>query len=95
MGFTEEFASYFSRTLIGIEFALGILLLQPHYLKKLVVPATFLMLLIFSIHLSIQSFIYGGNAGNCGCFGSLLPMTPIQAIIKNVVAMGLLGYLYF
>ena len=90
LGFSGDVASYFSRILIGIEFALGILLLQKHYLRKLVIPATLLMLAVFTTHLSIVTFQDGGNSGNCGCFGSLLPMTPIQAILKNVVAMVLL-----
>ncbi|UMY64578.1 MULTISPECIES: MauE/DoxX family redox-associated membrane protein [unclassified Flavobacterium] len=93
MGFTEEVARYFSRTLIGIEFALGVLLLQRHFLRTLVVPATFLLLLVFVVHLTIQTYVFG-NGGNCGCFGELLPMTPVEAIIKNIVAMGLLGWLY-
>ena len=93
MGFSEGFAVYFSRTLIGAEFALGLLLLQPHYLKKLVIPATIAMLVIFIVHLSIDTINNGGNSGNCGCFGSLLPMTPIEAIIKNIVAVGLLLWL--
>lgn len=86
LGFSQELASYFSRVLIGIEFALGVLILQKHYLRKLVIPATILMLAVFTTHLSIVSFQDGGNSGNCGCFGSLLPMTPIQAILKNVLA---------
>jgi hypothetical protein len=90
LGFSGDVASYFSRILIGIEFALGALLLQKHYLRKLVIPATLLMLAVFTTHLSIVTFQDGGNSGNCGCFGSLLPMTPIQAILKNVVAMVLL-----
>jgi hypothetical protein len=90
LGFSENSAAYFSRILIGIEFALGILLLQNHYLKKIVIPATILMLAVFTTHLTIVSFLTGGNSGNCGCFGSLLPMTPIQAIIKNLIAISLL-----
>jgi hypothetical protein len=90
LGFSGDVASYFSRILIGIEFALGVLLLQKHYLRKLVIPATLLMLAVFTTHLSIVTFQDGGNSGNCGCFGSLLPMTPVQAILKNVVAMVLL-----
>lgn len=90
LGFSGDVASYFSRILIGIEFALGVLLLQKHYLRKLVIPATLLMLAVFTTHLSIVTFQDGGNSGNCGCFGSLLPMTPIQAILKNVVAIVLL-----
>ncbi len=95
MGFSEDFAVFFSRILIGIELALGILLLQNNFLRRIVIPATMLMLAVFTIHLTIDTIQTGGNSGNCGCFGSLLPMTPIEAIIKNVVAIILLvTYLY-
>jgi len=95
MGFSEDFAVFFSRILIGIELALGILLLQNNYLRRIIIPATILMLVVFTTHLTIDTIQNGGNSGNCGCFGSLLPMTPIEAIIKNVVAIILLAvYLY-
>jgi thiol-disulfide isomerase/thioredoxin len=95
LGFTGDWAPYFSRTLIGIEFGLGFLLLQNNYLRKIVIPATILLLLVFVGHLSYVTFSSGGNTGNCGCFGELLPMTPIEAIIKNIIAVGLLGFLYY
>lgn len=94
MGFSEAFAPYFSRTLIGIELALGLLLLQRHYLRKFVIPVTILLLAVFIGHLTYVTFLSGGNTGNCGCFGELIPMTPIEAIIKNIVAVGLLAYLF-
>lgn len=95
MGFSEDVAVFFSRILIGIELALGILLLQNNYLRRIIIPATILMLVVFTTHLTIDTIQNGGNSGNCGCFGSLLPMTPIEAIIKNVVAIILLAiYLY-
>lgn len=90
MGFSEDFAVYFSRILIGIELALGLLLLQNNFLRRIVIPATMLMLVVFTVHLTIDTLQTGGNSGNCGCFGSLLPMTPIEAIIKNIVALILL-----
>lgn len=93
MGFGETVAAYFSRTLIGCELALGVLLLQAHYYKRLVLPMSFLILLVFSIHLSYEILVTG-NSGNCGCFGSLLPMTPLQALIKNIIGMGMIAYLY-
>jgi thiol-disulfide isomerase/thioredoxin/uncharacterized membrane protein YphA (DoxX/SURF4 family) len=93
LGFSAEIAPYFSRVLIGIEFALGIAILMPHYLKKITIPATLLLLTIFTLHLSYTTFS-SGNAGNCGCFGELIPMTPVEAIIKNILAIGLLIWLF-
>jgi len=93
LGFTEITAPYFSRILIGIEFALGISILLKDYLKKITIPATILLLTVFAIHLSYTTFI-SGNSGNCGCFGELLPMTPVEAIIKNILAIGLLVWLF-
>ena len=92
MGFSPEVAVFFSRTLIGIEMALGLLLLQNHWLKRFIIPATIALLVVFIGHLSYETFI-SGNSGNCGCFGELIPMTPVEAIIKNVIAVGLLWYL--
>jgi len=37
---------------------------------------------------------YGPNNGNCGCFGTTIPMTPLEAFIKNVLTIGLLVWLY-
>ncbi|MCW1148546.1 MauE/DoxX family redox-associated membrane protein [Flavobacterium lacisediminis] len=93
LGFSEGFAPYFSRILIGIEFALGICILLKDYLKKITIPATILLLAVFTIHLSYTTFV-SGNAGNCGCFGELIPMTPVEAIIKNIIAIGLLVWLF-
>ena len=93
LGFSEGFAPYFSRILIGIEFALGISILLKDYLKKITIPATILLLAVFTIHLSYTTFV-SGNAGNCGCFGDLIPMTPVEAIIKNIIAIGLLVWLF-
>lgn len=95
LGFSDVIAPWFSRILIGIELALGILILQNNYLKKLIVPVTILLLSVFVCHLSYVTFATGGNSGNCGCFGELIPMTPIEAIIKNIVAILLLIILMF
>lgn len=94
LGFSESVAPYFSRILIGIEFALGFLLLNNNFLKRITIPATIGLLLVFIIHLSYVTFLSGGNSGNCGCFGELIPMTPIEAIIKNIIAVGLLIWLW-
>lgn len=94
LGFSDTIAPYFSRILIGIEFALGFLLLNNNFLKRITIPATISLLVVFIGHLSYVTFLSGGNSGNCGCFGELIPMTPIEAIIKNIIAVGLLVWLW-
>jgi len=94
LGFSDTLAPYFSRILIGIEFALGFLLLSNNFLKRITIPSTVGLLSVFIIHLSYVTFLSGGNSGNCGCFGELIPMTPIEAIIKNIIAVGLLIWLW-
>lgn len=93
LGFSENIAPYFSRFLIGIELALGVLFLLPVKIRKVITPTSILLLAVFTIHLAYETFKTGGNSGNCGCFGSLLPMTPIEAIIKNIIAIALLIWL--
>ena len=83
LGFESGFAAYISRILIALEFSLGFLILLPFQLKRIVVPLTISVLTAFCFHLLIQIYLTG-NSGNCGCFGALLPMTPLEAIIKNI-----------
>ena len=91
LGFSREVAAYFSRLLVAAEFALGIGLLQPHFLKRIVIPATILLLVVFCVHLSYS--IANDVGGNCGCFGELIKMTPTEALIKNIITIGFLVWL--
>ena len=94
LGFADwHTAPYFARLIIGLELGLGIALIQNHFFKRLVIPATALLLVAFCIHLSYQIAI--GQGGNCGCFGQFIEMTPTEALIKNIVTLGLLGWLFF
>jgi hypothetical protein len=86
-------APYLSRLLIALETAIAIAILQRHYLRSLVIPVTLLLLLAFCVHLGIQMYQHGAMNGNCGCFGQLIPMTPLEAFIKNIVTVGMLLYL--
>ena len=92
MGFSEGLAPYFSRFIIAIELFIAIAILQRNYLKKLVIPTSIIMLILFSLHLAYSIFL--GDSENCGCFGELIPMSPLQALIKNIITLGVLGYLY-
>jgi hypothetical protein len=87
-------APYVARLIIAIELVLGLCFLQAHLLKKVVIPSTFFLLLIFSVHLVATVFKEGAFVGNCGCFGEWIPMSPFFALVKNIVLLGLLGYLY-
>tara|TARA_B100000683_G_scaffold243322_1_gene252673 strand:- start:17477 stop:18430 length:954 start_codon:yes stop_codon:yes gene_type:complete len=91
MGFSESLAPYFSRFIIGAEIFLSITILFNNYLKRLIVPLSFVMVAIFSIHLSTQIF---GDTENCGCFGDLIPMTPLEALIKNIITLVILAVIY-
>ena len=87
-------APYFSRIIIAIEIAIAFAILQGHYLKKLVIPFTIFLLVVFNVHLASEMYKHGAMNGNCGCFGQLIPMTPLEAFIKNLLALGLLIYIY-
>ncbi|MDG1334075.1 MAG: DoxX family protein [Crocinitomicaceae bacterium] len=91
LGFDRGSAPYFSRLLVAAEFALGIAILLPHFLKRIVIPATILLLVVFCVHLSYS--ILNDVGGNCGCFGELIEMTPTEALIKNIITIGLLVWL--
>ncbi len=86
-------APFLARGIVAFELFLGLALLQNHFLKKFIIPTTVLMLFAFCVHLTIV-IIRTGNTGNCGCFGQLISMTPLEAIIKNVICIGMLVFIY-
>jgi hypothetical protein len=92
MGFSENFAPFLSRLIIGFEFFIAFAILQTHYIKKLIIPSTILLLIIFNVDLALDIFV--GNDENCGCFGQLIPMTPSEAFIKNIFTILLLIFIY-
>jgi thiol-disulfide isomerase/thioredoxin len=87
-------APYLARLIIALETAIAFAILQKNYLKSIVIPITILLLAAFCIHLSMQMYEHGAMNGNCGCFGQLIPMTPLEAFIKNIITILLLVYLY-
>lgn len=87
-------APHLARLIIAMETAIAIAILQRHYLKTFVIPVTMALLVIFCIHLGIQMYQYGAMNGNCGCFGQLIPMTPLEAFIKNLATLAILIFLY-
>ena len=85
---------WLTRILVAIELWIGIALLQNKGFKKVTLPLTIVILLLFTAHLFYDSFMKenGFVEGNCGCFGDVLPMTNLESIIKNVIGLAVAIY---
>ena len=86
------FAAQLARFFIGLEFALGILMLLPFYTKKLML-ISLLLLGGFTLHLVYLWSI--GDTENCGCFGEMISMTPLESIIKNGILIGISAFVFW
>ena len=86
-------AAYFVRFLIAGELAVGLMFFQKHFLKKIVIPVSLLFLGTFTIYLVYTGFILG-DTQNCGCFGELIKMSPLESIIKNIFLIALIIVLH-
>lgn len=85
-------AAWAARFLIAAELALGLLYLQKHYLKTIVSLVTGIMLSGFTVHLLYLAI--KGDGADCGCFGKLLAMSPIESIVKNIVLLMLVYFVF-
>lgn len=86
-------AAFLSRFFIGLESAIGAMLILHIYGKnKWVLKLAVGMLIVFSIYL-IYLWIIAGNDINCGCFGDEYFMAPSASLIKNIVLLALLWLL--
>lgn len=77
-------APFVARFMIGLEFFIGFLLITGLYIRRFTIKLTVASLLMFCIYL-IFVMATAGNNGNCGCFGTAISMTPLQALIKNLI----------
>lgn len=74
-----------ARVLIGLEAALGALMLFHLYgRKKWILKLALLLLIVFSLYL-IYLWITEGNNVNCGCFGDMIWMSPSSSLVKNAI----------
>ena len=89
----RETAALIVRGLIGFEFALGILLILPYSLKTIVIPTAILFLIIFTGYLVYTGFILK-DTQNCGCFGEMIKMSPLESIVKNIIMIAILILLF-
>lgn len=94
LGMSEQLAFVFSRFMVGLEAALGLLLLINIFGNyKWVIKFSFLLVIAFTIHLFILLFTIGNDI-NCGCMGNWFEMSPLASIFKNIFLLILLGYLW-
>ncbi len=89
----RETAEFIVRALIGLEFALGLLFFQPFSLKRIVIPISFLFLIAFTGYLFYSGFILK-DVQNCGCFGEMIKMSPLESIVKNIILIAILILLF-
>jgi hypothetical protein len=88
-------STWLSRLLIALEFTLAIGFLLPFYFRRITLSFSIVLMVFFTIYLLYEVFIMGKWTGNCGCFGQLIPMTPPVSLLKNAVALALLGVIYW
>jgi uncharacterized membrane protein YphA (DoxX/SURF4 family) len=88
-----QLAPFVARLLIGLEFLIGSLLILHLNLQKITYKLGISILLIFCVYL-VLLMTFSGNKGNCGCFGTHIIMTPLQALIKNIIMLIVFIVLY-
>lgn len=86
-------APFIARFMIGLEFFIGFLLIMGLYIRRFTIKLTIASLVMFCIYL-IFVMATAGNNGNCGCFGTAISMTPLQALIKNVIMIAVCFVIY-
>jgi hypothetical protein len=94
MGFSNwELAPFIARLFISVEFLLGVLMIFS-LIPKITTRLILFVLLFFTGYL-IYILIREGNSDNCGCFGLMIKMNPVESILKNIVLIGLTIVLLF
>ena len=80
--FSLNLSFIIARLCIGIELALGVLLLIG-WMKRLTLTIAALILLAFSIFLGYAAL--AGRSDSCQCFGQLVDMPPTVSLLKNAI----------
>jgi hypothetical protein len=86
-------APFIARLLIAFEFLIGVLLVLNIALKRFTYKLGIITLLVFCVYLILQ-LIISGNNGNCGCFGTTIYMSPLKALLKNILMLAIFAALY-
>ena len=84
-------APFLVRLVIVFELFLGLSIIFNYWLKNIIYYLTQGTLVFFTLYL-VFLLVTQGNDIDCGCFGSLIALTPVQSIIKN--ALLIIGLLF-
>ncbi|HWZ22319.1 MAG TPA: DoxX family protein [Cytophagaceae bacterium] len=76
-------APFMARLIIAVELFLGLMLIL-NIKPRATVRATIIVLVFFTFYL-LYDILKNGNDGNCGCFGTIIVMTPVESIVKNLL----------
>lgn len=100
--FSGDFGSFFDLLvplalplaflLVVLEVLLGVACLLLYKIR--LVNACLLGMICFFTVLTFYS-AYFNKVTDCGCFGDAIPLTPWESFSKDVVLLGLIGYLFF
>lgn len=90
---TRSQAAYPARLVIAVELFLGVALLFPYYLKRAILPLAIAMLVAFTT-LQVYQLTLGEQTPDCGCFGTLLPMSSAQSLVKNILLLAISLWLF-
>ncbi len=86
---TWKLTPFLARFLIVGELIIGFNLLLPFSRSRIFIPLALSLLLFFSLYLS-YTIITNGSQDNCGCFGQIIKMSNLAALIKNIIMMAAL-----
>src|SRR5690606_30147631 len=91
LGLGTTWSAIAARLLIGLEAAIGLLLIFQLWGRNYwVLKMGLLLLVLFSLHLIVLWATVGNNV-NCGCMGNQIYLSPVQSLLKNTVL--IIGFL--
>lgn len=88
-----ELSPFLARTVIGVEYFLGAFLILQLFLRRFTLPALFVLMFLFTIYVSYT--IISGTEESCNCLGDFIQLSPAESLIKNVVILIVLFFIYY
>jgi hypothetical protein len=89
---SRELAAYAARLLLAVELFLGAACFLRAGFRRITLPLTLGMLTVFTLYLVYAAFVRK-DTESCHCFGDLLPMSPKESIVKNLILLAMASYL--